>query len=106
MWPIRRKTEQQNAVRIQKHTALTDAVLRSDYDAVRQIVAAGAELDEFDDFRVTPLLWAIMRGDIAAVRMLLESGADPNTRPNPSDSSLWSAASFCTPLRLPISMFC
>ena len=39
----------------------------------------------------TPLLWAIMRADITAVRMLLENGADPNVRPNPEDSPLWSA---------------
>jgi uncharacterized protein len=58
---------------------------------MRQVIAAGADLNEFDDFRMTPLLWAIMRGDIAAIRMLLESGADPNVRPNPSDSPLWSA---------------
>jgi len=91
MWPKRKKAEQQSAVRIQKHTALTEAVLRSDYDAMRRVVAAGADLNEFDDFRMTPLLWAIMRGDFAAVRMLLESGADPNVRPNRSDSPLWSA---------------
>jgi ankyrin repeat protein len=91
MWLNRKKTEQRTAVRIQKHTALTDAVLRSDYDAMRQIIAGGADLNEFDDFRMTPLLWAIMRGDIDAVRMLLESRADPNTRPNPGDSPLWSA---------------
>jgi ankyrin repeat protein len=83
---MRWKSERRNAVRIQKHTALTDAVPRSDYDAMRQVIAAGADLNEFDDFRMTPLLWAIMRGDIAAVRMLLERGADPNVMPNPSDS--------------------
>jgi ankyrin repeat protein len=91
MWPNRAKNEQQNPVRIQKHTALTDAVLRSDYEAMAQLVAAGADLNEFDDFTMTALLWAIMRGDITAVRMLLEAGADPNVRPNPSDSPLWSA---------------
>jgi ankyrin repeat protein len=58
---------------------------------MRQIIASGADLDEFDDFQQTPLLWAIMGGDIEAVRILLESGADPNERPNPSDSPLWSA---------------
>jgi ankyrin repeat protein len=91
MWPNRKTKEQAKTVRIQKYTALTDAVLRSDYDGMRQIIAGGADLNEFDDFRMSPLLWAIMRGDIAAARMLLESGADPNTRPNPSDSPLWSA---------------
>ena len=91
MWPNRRKVGQQNAVGVQKNTALTDAVLRSDYDSMRGLVAAGADPNEFDDFRMTPLLWAIMRGDITAVRELLESGADPNVRPNLSDSPLWSA---------------
>lgn len=74
-----------------QNTPLTDAVLRSDYNAMQQIIAAGTDLNEFDGFRMTALLWAIMRGDIAAVRMLLEGGADPNVRPNRSDSPLWSA---------------
>ena|SRR5271170_4156480 len=87
----RRKTEQQSTTGIQKHTALADAVLCSDYDAMGEIISAGADLNEFDDFRMTALLWAIMRGDITAVKLLLESGADPNRRPNPSDSPLWSA---------------
>ena len=91
MWPKRRKAGQQNALRIRKHTALTDAVLRSDYDSMRRLVATGADPNEFDDFRMTPLLWAVMGGDITAVKILLESGADPNVRPNPSDSPLWSA---------------
>ena len=90
MWLNRKKTECPNAL-AQKRTALADAVLCSDYGALRQIVASGADPNEFDDFRMTPLLWAIMRGDITAVKLLLESGADPNTRPNPSDSPLWSA---------------
>lgn len=91
MWPNSKTKEQTKTVRIEKNTALTDAVLRSDYDRMRQIIAGGADPNEFDDFRTTPLLWAIMRGDFAAVQTLLESGADPNTRPNPSDSPLWSA---------------
>jgi len=76
---------------VHKHTPLAGAVLRSDYSAIRELAAAGADLNGFDDHRMTPLLWAIMRGDIDAVRLLLESGADPNVRPNPSDSPLWSA---------------
>ena len=91
MWPKRWKTNEQKAVPVQQHTALSEAVLRSDHGEMHKIIAAGAYLDEFDNFRMTPLLWAIMRGDIDAVKILLENGADPNVRPNPSDSPLWSA---------------
>jgi ankyrin repeat protein len=69
---------------------LTDAVLRSDYAAMKEAIAGGADLNEMAD-SMTPLLWAILRGDIDAVRLLLESGADPNARPNRDDSPLWSA---------------
>jgi ankyrin repeat protein len=69
---------------------LTDAVLRSDYAAMKEAIASGADLNEMAD-SMTPLLWAILRGDIDAVRLLLESGADPNARPNRDDSPLWSA---------------
>ena len=69
---------------------LTEAVLRSDVEAMKQAIASGDNLNEFDG-GLTPLLWAIFRGDLDAVRLLLESGADPNVRPNPSDSPLWHA---------------
>jgi len=58
---------------------------------MRQLIHSGADPNEFDDCRMTPLLWAIMRGDIDAVGLLLENGADPNVRPNQTDSPLWSA---------------
>ena len=74
----------------QRHSKLTEAVLRSDYVAMTAAIAEGANLNELTD-GMTPLLWAIMRGDLEAVRLLLESGADPNVRPNQSDSPLWSA---------------
>ena len=69
---------------------LAKAVLSSDYGAMKEAIALGANLNEVDD-GMTPLLWAIFRGDIDAVRLLLESGADPNARPNPDDSPLWHA---------------
>lgn len=75
---------------VQRHCELAEAVLRSDYSAMKAAIAGGADLNELAD-SMTPLLWAILRGDIEAVRLLLESGADPNVRPNPSDSPLWSA---------------
>ena len=61
---FRKKHERPNVV-IQKHTPLTEAVLRSDYSARRELAAAGANPNEIDDYRMTPLQWAIMRGDIA-----------------------------------------
>jgi len=73
-----------------RHSALTDAVLRSDYAAMSAAIARGANLNEMVD-EMTPLLWAIMGRDIDAVRLLLESGANPNVRPNRTDSPLWSA---------------
>ncbi len=69
---------------------LVDAVLKSDIETVRHLIANGAKVNEVND-RMTPLLWAIFRGDIECVRVLLEGGADPNLRPNPTDSPLWHA---------------
>lgn len=69
---------------------LTQAVLCSDVPAMKEAIASGDKLNELDE-GMTPLLWAVFRGDIDAVRLLLESGADPNVRPNPSDSALWHA---------------
>ena len=69
---------------------LVDATLRSDYAAMKKAIASGSNLNELAG-GMTPLLSAVFRGDIDAVRLLLESGADPNVRPNPSDSPLWHA---------------
>lgn len=71
-------------------SALIDAILRSDIGGMKAAIAAGENLNELDG-GMTPLLWAIMGGCVDAVRILLESGADPNLRPNATDSPLWSA---------------
>jgi hypothetical protein len=49
MWLNRKRTERQNTP-AQKRTALTDATLRSDYHAMRQLIDTGADLNKFDDF--------------------------------------------------------
>jgi ankyrin repeat protein len=69
---------------------LIDAVLTSNVLAMKDAIAAGADLNEFSD-GMTPLLWAVFRGDVDAVKILLESGADPNKCANPSESPLWHA---------------
>ena len=69
---------------------LVDAILKSDLEEVRSLVASGAPVNELRD-RMTPLLWAIFRGDLECARVLLEAGADPNLRSNSADSPLWHA---------------
>ena len=69
---------------------LIESVQRCDIGAMKEAIAAGADLNEIDA-GMTPLLWAILGGYFDAVKLLLESGADPNVRPNPSDPPLWSA---------------
>lgn len=86
MWSFRK-----SKVVPRKHNPLSEAVLRGGCSGIRKLIAAGADVNGFDDDRMTPLLWAIMRGDVDAVRLLLENGTDPNVRPNPTDSPLRSA---------------
>jgi ankyrin repeat protein len=71
-------------------TKLVDAVLKSDIDTAKRLIGSGVPVNELED-RMTPLLWAIFRGDVECVRVLLEGGADPNLRPNRTDSPLWHA---------------
>ena len=50
-----------------------------------------AELDEWDDVGMTPLMIAVFRGDVESVRELLEKGADPNRRISDGTTPLWRA---------------
>jgi ankyrin repeat protein len=74
-------------------TPLMDAVRGSSIEATQEAIAAGANVNEIDG-GMTPLLIAVYRGDEDMVRLLLQNGADPNVRPDPSDTShtaLWHA---------------
>jgi ankyrin repeat protein len=74
-------------------TPLMEAVRGSSIQATQKAIAAGANVNEIDG-GMTPLLMAVYRGDEQMVRLLLLNGADPNLRPDPSDSShtaLWHA---------------
>jgi ankyrin repeat protein len=71
--------------------ALVEAVLRSDYDAMREAITGGCDLDEYDDLGMTALLFAVYRGDVEAVRLLLEAGADPHRESRQGTTPLWHA---------------
>lgn len=55
--------------------ALVEAVLRSDYVAIKTAIAFDDDLND-QSSGVTPLQWAGFRGDVEAVRLSRERGAD------------------------------
>ena len=73
-------------------TPLTDAAVRNDVAALRQLLADGHKADERAD-GWTALIWASRSGSIEAINLLLDSGADVNL-PGPTGDD-WDA----TPLQ-------
>jgi hypothetical protein len=53
-----------------------EVVVSGDARALKDLLAAGANVNEQDEQGWTPLNWAAGRGDVDAVRLLLEHGAD------------------------------
>ena len=74
------------------HTPLTQAAVRNDVAALRQLLDAGHKADEGGD-SWTALIWASRSGSIEAINLLLDSGADVNL-PGPTGDD-WDA----TPLQ-------
>jgi ankyrin repeat protein len=64
-----------------KDIRLPEAARAGDMEAVRALLAAGAEVDASDPDGTTALHWAVYRDDAAMVARLIEAGADVN-RPN------------------------
>ena len=58
--------------------ALGDAIAANDLDRMRQLIAAGADVNAKGKGNMTPLLWAFFDEKPERFRMLLEAGADPN----------------------------
>jgi ankyrin repeat protein len=74
------------------NTPLTQAAVRNDVAALRQLLDAGHKADEGGD-SWTALIWASRSGSIEAIAVLLDSGADVNL-PGPTGDN-WDA----TPLQ-------
>ena len=73
-------------------TPLTQAAVRNDVAALRQLLDDGHQADERDD-SWTALIWASRAGSIEAIGLLLDSGADVNLPGSSGDN--WDA----TPLQ-------
>src|SRR5262245_47461736 len=63
-------------------------------DKLKALVAAGADLDQYDAIGLTPLLVVVFRGHADAAELLLRHGADPNRshRWDPTSTPLWHAS--------------
>ena len=59
---------------------LADAAMRRDVDAVRGLIARGANLDAAHGDGMTALHWAAQRGDDEVVALLVDAGADVEAR--------------------------
>lgn len=63
-----------------KYNDILTAVLRSDKDAVRQLLALGRWIDKPGSSGLTPLMAAVMNRDAQMVQLLLEQGAEASTQ--------------------------
>ena len=60
------------------NTLLMLAAYHGHADAVRALVARGADVDRLNDRGQSPLAGAVFKGEDAVVGVLVESGADPD----------------------------
>ena len=59
---------------------LADAAMRQDVDAVRGLIARGADPDAAHGDGMTALHWAAEHGDLEIVELLVDAGADVEAR--------------------------
>lgn len=74
--------------------AILRAALDGDESKLEDLIAAGADLDQYDDTGQTPLLALVFIGSADAAELLLRRGADPNraNRSDPGATPLWHAS--------------
>ena len=61
-----------------KVVALGDAIVANDLDLMKELIAAGTDVNARGKGNMTPLLWAFFDNKPERFRLLLEAGADPN----------------------------
>lgn len=65
---------------------LLEAAGRGDLAAVNRLIAAGADLEQRDGQRQTPLLLAVAGNHVAVAKALLAAGASPNAQATNQDT--------------------
>ena len=71
---------------------ILDAALRGQADAVRQLIASGADIASRDDDGSTALALAAAAGQVAALDVLLSAGAEVDARNTSGETALMRAA--------------
>jgi ankyrin repeat protein len=66
---------------------LIEAVKANDVEKVKQLIKAGADINDVGDYDenrlingFTPLQWAVWKGHIEIVKLLIQAGADINSQ--------------------------
>ena len=70
------------------------AVMRCDYEAVKDCLQRSLPINAFDDHNHTPLHWAVMGGHEDIIALLLQHGADPLAEGDYETTPLWYAIDF------------
>ena len=94
--PFYNKTEIANLLRKHggKHGTIHSAVGGGDVEAVKEFLAAGADVNVKDKRGFTPLHWASISGHKEAVELLIDNGADVNAMRGGGGTPLSYAASW------------
>lgn len=70
------------------------AAREGDLDRLRRVIREGADVNERDSLRVSPLEWAALEGHAEAIDLLAEHGADVHARNPQGSTALHAAACF------------
>ena len=79
----------------QAGTSLSRGAIDGNLNTVKERIAAGESVNEYDKWGWTPLHWAVYYRSLPVTNFLLENGADPNLATTKDYSSMKSG---CTPL--------